>query len=138
MYSIQYSESFTGSLLRTSNIGLYTCMSLRNSLLEVLRNYSCCLLTIGINTVAVFKSSEQSFKFFDSHSRDLYGMPDSFGRCTLVCIEGLENVASYLQISCPQTGTVPFEMKGVHILISGSNADMQHVQQGPKSDYSTA
>jgi len=97
------------------------------------------LLTIGINTVAVFENSEQSFKIFYSYSRDSYGMPDSFGRCTLVHIEGLENVASYLQISCPQTGTVPFEMKGVHILIiSGSNADMQHVQQGPKSDYSTA
>ena len=48
-------------------------------------------------------------------------MLDSFGRCTLVQFEGLENVASYLQMSCSQTGTVPFEMKGVHILISGGN-----------------
>ena len=62
-------------------------------------------------------------------------MPDLFGRCTLVCVEGLENVASYLQISCPQTGTVPFEMKGVHILISGSKTDMQHIQQDQKSDH---
>ena len=120
-----------------SNSGPY--MSLRNSLQEVFsnsqRNYSFCLLTIGINTVAVFKISEQSFKIFDSHSRDLYGMPDSFGRCTLVHIEGLENVASYLQMSCPQTGTVPFEMKGVHILITSSETDMQHVQQNPKSDH---
>ena len=86
VYSLQYSESFTGSLFMTSNIGPY--MSLRNSLLEVFsnsqRNYNCCLLTIGINTVAVFKNSEQSFQIFDSHSRDLYGMPDSFGRCTLI------------------------------------------------------
>ena len=137
VYSIQYSESFTGSLFMTSDIGPY--ISLRNSLLEVFsnsqRNYNCCLLTIGINTVAVFKNSEQSFKIFDSHSRDLYGMPDSLGRCTLVCIEGLENVASYLQMSCPQTGTVPFEMKGVCILTSGSKTDMQHVQQDPKSDH---
>ena len=114
-------------------------MSLRNSLLEVFsktqRNHNCSLLTIGINTVAVFKTSEQRFQIFDSHSRDLYGMPDSFGRCTLVRIEGLENVASYLQMSCPQTGAVPFEMKGVHILISGGKTDMQHVQQGPKSDH---
>ena len=97
VYSLQYSESFTGSLFMTSNIGPY--MSLRNSLLEVFShsqwNYSCCLLTIGVNTVAVFKNSEQSFKIFDSHSRDLYGMPDSFGKCTLVCIEGLENVVSF-------------------------------------------
>ena len=92
VYSIQYSESFTGSLFMSSNSGTY--MSLRNSLLEVFsnsrRNYTCCLLTVGINTVAVFKNSEQNFKIFDSHLKDLYGMPDSFGRCTLVSIVGLE------------------------------------------------
>ena len=53
----------------------------------------------------------------------------------MVCVEGLENAASYLQISCSQTGTVPFEMKGVHILISGSKTDMQHIQQDQKSDH---
>ena len=80
-----------GSWFMTSNIGPY--MSLRNSLLEIFthsqQNYSCCLLTTGISTVAVFKNSEQSFQIFDSLSRDLYGMPDSFGKCTLVRIEGL-------------------------------------------------
>ena len=53
MYSLQYSESFTGSLFMTSNIGPY--MSLRNSLLEVFsnsqQNYNCRLLTNGINTL---------------------------------------------------------------------------------------
>ena len=53
VYSLQYSESFTGSLFMTSNIGPY--ISLRNSLLEVFsnsqRNYNCCLLTNGINTL---------------------------------------------------------------------------------------
>ena len=82
----------------TSNIGPY--MSLRNSPLDALsnsqQNYNCCLLTIGINTLTVFKNSEQNFQIFDS--RDLYGMPDSCGRHILVRIEGLENVASYLQI----------------------------------------
>ena len=52
VYSLQYSESFTGSLFMTSNIGPY--MSLRNSPLEVFsnsqQNYNCCMLTIGINT----------------------------------------------------------------------------------------
>ena len=36
VYSLQYSESFPGSLFMTSNIGPY--MSLRNSLLEVFSN----------------------------------------------------------------------------------------------------
>ena len=102
----QYSESFTRNLFMTSDIGPYTRMFLRNSLLEVFldsqQNYNC-FLTIGINTVAVFKNSEQTF---DSHSRDLYGMPDSFGKCTLVCIEGLENVVSYFNIeSATQEGS---------------------------------
>ena len=78
-------------------------MTLQNSLTEVFSscqlNYNCCLLTIGINTVAVFKDSEQSFKIFYAHSRDLHGMPHSFGKCTLLTIEGIENLVSYLQIS---------------------------------------
>ena len=60
----------------TSNMGPY--MSLQNSLMEVFSNsglnYNCCLLTVGINAVAVFENSEQSFKIFDSHPKDVYGM----------------------------------------------------------------
>ena len=102
VYTLEYSESLTGSLFMTSNNGPY--MSLQNSLTEVFSNcqlnYNCCLLTIGINTVAVIKNSEQSFKIFDAHSRDLHGMPHSFGKCTLLTIEGIENLVSYLNISC--------------------------------------
>ena len=64
VYTLQYSESLAGSLFLTLNNGPY--MSLQNSLTEVFSssglNYNCCLLTAGINTVAVFKISEQSFK----------------------------------------------------------------------------
>ena len=60
-------------------------MSLQNSLTEVFSNcqlnYKCCLLTIGINTFAVIKNSEQSFKIFDAHFRDLHRMSHSFGKC---------------------------------------------------------
>ena len=49
-------------------------MSLQNSLTEVFSNcqlnYNCYLFMIGINTVAVIKNSEQSFKIFDAHARD--------------------------------------------------------------------
>jgi len=38
-------------------------------------------------------------------------------------------------MSCPKTGVVPLEMKGVHILISASKTDKQHVQQDPKGDH---
>ena len=92
-------------------------MSLQNSLTGVFSNcrlnYNCCLLTIGINTVAVIKNSEESFEIFDAYSWDLYGMPHSFEKCTLLTTEGIENLVSYLQISCLQIGVVPFEIKGV-------------------------
>ena len=38
-------------------------------------------------------------------------------------------------MSCPETGAVPFEMKGVRILISAGKTVMRHVQQDPKSDH---
>ena len=52
-------------------------------------------------------------------------MPHSFGMCTLLSIEGLENLISYLQHSCLQTCTVPFEIKGV--LISDTQPDVELV-----------
>ena len=62
--SLQYSESFTGSLFMTSNIGPY--MSLRNSLLEVFSNsqwnYNCCLLTNGINTLYCIEDTSSNIE----------------------------------------------------------------------------
>ena len=117
VFTLQYSESLAGSLFLTLKNGPY--MSLQNSLIEVFSssglNYNCCLLTAGINTVAVFKISEQRFKIFDSHAKDLYGMPHPFGKCTLLSIEGLENLVSYLQMSSLETGVFPFEIKGASI-----------------------
>ena len=53
----------------------------------------------SIQLQCLFKDSEQSFKIFVAHSRDLHGMPHSFGKCTLLTIEGIENLVSYLQIA---------------------------------------
>ena len=132
VYILEYSESLTGSLFLTSNNGPY--MTLQNSLTEVFSNcqlkYNCRLLTISINTVAVFKDSEQSFKIFVANSRDLHGMPHSFGKCTLLTIEGIENLVSYLQISCLQIGVVPFEIKGV--FVRNNELDLHNVNESPK------
>ena len=112
-------------------------MSLQNSLTELFSNCelnynNCCLLTIGINTVAVTEDSEQSFKIFDAHSRDLNGMPHSFRKCTLLTTEGIENLVSYLQISYIQihVGVVPFEIKGV--IVRDNGPDLQNVHESPK------
>ena len=75
----------------------------------------------------MIKDSEQNFKIFDAHSRDLHGMPHSFGKCTLLTIEGIENLVSYLQISCSQVGVVPFEIKGV--FVRDNQPNLQFVQK---------
>ena len=130
VYTLEYSDSLTGRLFLTSNNGPY--MSLQNSLTEVFSNCQlnynyCCFLAIRINTVAVIKDSEQSFKIFDAHSRDLHGMPHSFGKCTLLTIEGIENLVSYLQISCLQIGVVPLEIKGV--FVRDNEPDLHNVRE---------
>ena len=108
-------------------------MSLQNSVTEVFSNcqlnHNCSLLMIGVNKVAVVKNSEQSFKIFDAHSKDLNGMPHSFGKCALLTIEGNENI-SYFQISFLQEGVVSFEIKGA--FIRDNELGLQNVQESPK------
>ena len=72
-----------------------------------------CLLTIDCNTVAICIISEGTFKTFDSHSRDLYGIPDPFGKCVLIHVERLDNLSSFFHNTYPPNITTPFEVKGV-------------------------
>ena len=81
----------------------------------------------------MINNSEQSFKVFDAHSRDMYGMPHSFGKCNLLTIAGIENLVSYLKISCLQTGVVPFEIKGV--FVRDNELDLQNVHESPKIEH---
>ena len=107
-------------------------MSLQNSVTVVFSNcqlnHNCSLLMIGVNKVAVVKNSEQSCKIFDAHSKDLNGMPHSFGKCALLTIEGIENI--YFQISFLQVGVVSFEIKGA--FIRDNELGLQNVQESPK------
>ena len=48
-----------------------------------------------------------------SINKDFYGMPHSFGKCTLLSIESLKNLVSYLQMSCSEVRVVSFEIRGV-------------------------
>ena len=72
-------------------------------------NFNCCFLTVGINAVAVFKHSEQSFKNFTLMQR-IFMVCHVHSGMTL-----LEILVSYLQMSCLETGVVPLEIKGVFI-----------------------
>ena len=85
-YALTYSESLTGELSMTCDDGPYVCLknAFRNLFSGVETNYESCLLTIDCNTVAVFKMSNNNFKVFDSHSRDLHGMSSFSGKCVLL------------------------------------------------------
>ena len=57
--------------------------------------------------------SEGTFKIFDFHSRDLYGIPDPFAKYVLIHAERLDNLSSVFQSINPTNTTTPFDVKGV-------------------------
>ena len=86
-YNLTYSgESLSGELFMTDNNGPY--ISLKNAFTEIFfggeTNCECSLLTIDCNTVAVFNMLNNSYRIFDSHSRDMWGMPSFSGTCVLL------------------------------------------------------
>ena len=62
--------------------------------------------------------SNNTFKVFDSHSRDLHGMPSFSEKCVLLTVESFENLVSFFQIISPQRICTPFEIKGVSIILT--------------------
>ena len=63
----------------------------------VMSNYKSCLLTIGMNIVAIFMPFPDVFNVFASHSRDLHGMPCASGYCVLTSTEGVQHLVDYFQ-----------------------------------------
>ena len=57
--------------------------------------------------------SEGTFRIFDSHSRDLYGIPDPFGKCVLIHVKRLDDLSIFFQNTNPPNTTTSFEVKGV-------------------------
>ena len=81
-------------------------------------HYSSCLLTIGMNTVAIMMPFPGVFKVFDSHSRDISGRPSAMGYCVLISVEGIE----YFRLTSRSNVVIPFELKGVMCI---DNDDME-------------
>ena len=115
VYCLQYSESFSGDVFQISdNEPFYTLKTALDKIFSPTQlNYQHCLLTIDCNTVAICMISEGAFKIFDSHSRDLYCIPDPFGKCVLIHVEGLNNLSIFFQNTYPPNITTAFEVKGV-------------------------
>ncbi len=115
-FHLQYSESFSGALFMTVNNDPYVTLEHAFNEIFFTTNYKSCLLTIGMNTIAIFMPFPDVFKIFDSHSRDLQGMPCASGSCILTSVEGVQNLVQYFELtSCSQCQNVCilFELKGV-------------------------
>ena len=144
IYCMQYGDPFAGDLFMENTALPYYSIenALNNLFTETHLNYQHCMLTIGCNTVAIFKTSEGTFKVFDSHSRDLYGIPHPFGKCILTSVDSIESLVIYFQSTVPPGDETPFEVKGVTVQlnsditqISGlasSESAKEHVKQNQK------
>ena len=114
-------------------------MSLEDALKRIFLSsqldYNYALLTIGCNTVAIFKISEVVFKVFDSHSRDTYGMPHSFGKCVLLTIFNIPGLVTYFEsISAQVGGNLPYEIKGVSISFNATVTEEMDVDKSSSAN----
>ena len=81
-YHLEYGESFSGALFMIVNFDAYVTLEHAFNEIFFTSNYKSCLITIGINTVAVFMPFPGVFKIFDLH-----GMPCASGHCILTSVE---------------------------------------------------
>ena len=127
VYCLQYSASFSGNVFWVSDEPFHTLRTALNKIFSPTElNYRHCLLTIDCNTVAICMISDGTFKIFDSHSRDLYGIPDPFGRCVLIHIESLDNLPSFFQNTYPPNSATPFEEMGVKSTLLNTNTQQDN------------
>ena len=75
-----------------------------------------CLLLVAILTVAIFKMPNGSFRIFDARARDLFAVPNPFGKCILFTISNIQELDDYFQSVSP-VAVIPFELKGVSICV---------------------
>ena len=122
VFNLQYSEAFLGAL-HMSEVSL-PYVTLEHALNEVFvsLHYNSCLLTIGMNTVAIMMPFPDVFKVFDSHSRDIFGRPSAMGYCVLISVEGIANLGEYFRLTSRSNVVIPFELKGVMCI---DNDDME-------------
>ncbi len=130
-FHIQYSDSYSGSLLMNKNNHPY--VTLEHALSEIFftLKYKSCLLTIGMNTVAIIMPFPGVFKVFDSHSRDLYCMPSISGYCVLMSVERVENLTNFFKdtsSAANQNYSIPFELKGVQLINETPRSDHKNTK----------
>ena len=78
------------------------------------KDYHLFLLTIACSTVSIYYTSDARFKIFDSHSRDLCGMPHPQLACVLLELQTLNEIIHYFQTFHNNSNAL-FELRGVRI-----------------------
>jgi hypothetical protein len=125
-YSFEFSESYTANLhFSTASESIPFVMPL-DSALEQLRQetFHLFLLTIEHNTVSIFTDSNGLLKVFDSHARDLFGMPHPHGTCVLLEFDSISNLTEYFKFIY-RFGAI-FEVRGVTIVNIGCNKQLEN------------
>lgn len=119
-YHLQYSESYTCRLHANSNYsieGFPYCMPLVSALQTLIaETYNSFLLTIQINTVAIYCTLHGAYKVFDSHARESFGLAHPQGTCVLLHFQEMNKLVEYFQSL--YTNDAIFELKGLNISVS--------------------
>ena len=126
-YQLEYSESFTGNLHQETAIEGYAyCTSLQTAFQSLMsENYTNFILTIGSSAVAIYRHSNNTFKVFDSHARNLCGNSYSQGTCVLLELASLSYLVHYFQ---SVHYNVIFELKGLQINEVHNNIQTDNIQ----------
>ena len=75
--------------------------------------------------MSIFTDSYGLLKLFDSHARDIFGMPHPSGSCVLLEFHSCSNLTEYLKIFYKPD--VIFELKGVKVSNVEYNKQLQNV-----------
>ena len=99
-YQLQYSPSYTGTIHGTCEVQDFNyCVTFANAMQALPgQNYNSFLLTILSTTVGFCCNGEGKFKIFDSHGRDLYGMPHPQGTYVVLEVNTLNELINYFKV----------------------------------------
>ena len=103
MNRLKYSDSYFGSVNNCNDSTIeahYVPLIVAFELL-LGDDFTSFMLTITTCTVAILVKSNDSFKVFDSHSRDSQGMFDPCGTCVLVEIASIYKLVEYFKKLLP-------------------------------------
>ena len=101
-FVLEYSESYSGNVIGDCSIeGYQYCVPFDRSFEMLLAEHYCAfILTIDSNAVCIFSTTDGKYKFFYSHSRDIYGRSHPQGTCVLLEAPNINNVILYFPSLC--------------------------------------